>query len=131
MNELDVAQQKRLVISSYWPQKNDDELHVGYGVARDYLVYESAGIIFMLTNRIFRMIFEPKIRALNPWLRSGPATLITLALALLMKGKRKVSGFYQLDEHGTPTFFIGKFPPENIKGRVGISRKKFLQSLSQ
>lgn len=130
MDELDRTHQERLFISAYWPQRAKDELHVGYGVAKGYLVYQSVGIVVTVTSRIFGMFFEPKIRSLRALLRVGPMLVISLIMPILAIRRRKQDGFYQLDEHGMPTFFIGKFPPESIQGRVGVSRKKFLKYLS-
>ncbi len=60
MKELDCTHQERLFISAYWLQRTKDELHVGYGVAKGYLVYQSVGIVVTVATRIFGMFFEPE-----------------------------------------------------------------------
>jgi hypothetical protein len=126
MKELDRTSQEQLFISAYWPQRTQDELHVGYGVAKGFLIYQSATIIFALASRFFGLFLEPKFRSFHPLLRFIPITVIGIIISIQAGRHRKLSGFYQLDAQGKPTFFIGKFPPESIQGHVGVSRKKFL-----
>jgi hypothetical protein len=126
MKELDRASQEQLFIAAYWPQRTQDELHVGYGVAKNLLIYQGVGLIFTLASRVFGMFFESKVRSFHPLLRIVPLMVIGTIITMQTGRQGKLSGFYQLDAQGNPTFYIGKIPPESIHGHIGISRKKFL-----
>ena len=66
----------------------------------------------------------------NKQKRAEGKSTLSLRIALSMR-HNKLSGFYQLDAQGEPTFFLGVSPPLSILGRVGVNRKKFLQALSE
>jgi hypothetical protein len=126
MEELDRAYQEQLYISAYWPQRTQDELHIGYGVAKDLLIYQGITILFTLATRVFGMFFESKLRFFHPFLRFVFMLVINILMTTLTMRRRKLSGFYQLDAQGKPTVFISKSPPESIRGHIGVGRKKFL-----
>jgi hypothetical protein len=132
MQELDATEQDGLIISAYWPQRSTDELPIGYGgISRRFVVAESIGLALTLINRFIRLPIGAKYRAMNPWLRTSLMLCITLLMVLPRRHPKKKVGFYQLDADGTPTHYIGHFPPAPIRGHLGLSRKKFLQSLTK
>jgi len=132
MKELNRAIQKKLFISAYWPRRQADEPNIGYGIRKDYMIYQGAGAIISLATRGFTMFFEPRVRpTLRPLVRFAPILVISLILGILLNRSHKYTGFYQLDDQGTPIHFLAPSLPESIQGRFGISRKKFLEQMAQ
>jgi len=126
MKELNATEQEGLIISAYWPQRSPDDIRIGYGMNRRFLLFEIVGGILTFSNRMVRLPIGSKFISVNPWWRLGLLLCLVLLLFLPNRYQKKMSGFYQLDEHGTPTHYIGRFPPASIRGHVGLSRKRFL-----
>jgi hypothetical protein len=130
MEEIDRVTQKNIFLSAYWPRQQADEPHIGYGGKKGYLVVQLAAIGYSVTNQLFNLFFEPKIR---PLLRPAVRGLFPLAMAATLGilgylyGKSK--GYYQLDEQGNPVLFLSSTLPEPIKDRRGIGRKSFLEQI--
>jgi hypothetical protein len=124
MKETDHAIPEKLVILAYWPHRQTDEPNIGYGL------YQGVGTIFSLMTRAFSMFFEPKVRpAIRPLLRIVPFLAIGLILAILTQRVHKYNGYYQIDDQGRPVHFLDSTPPASIKGRFGVTRKKFLEQI--
>jgi hypothetical protein len=128
MKELNSTEQEGLIISAYWPGISKDEMPIGYGVSKRFIVYESIGLLLAVSSRFVRLPIGSKFISLNPWFRLGLMLFTVLLLFLPGRRKKKLAGFYQLDELGTPTHYIGRNPPTNIRGHIGLNRKRFLQS---
>ena len=129
MEELNSTEQERLIISAYWPQRSTDEVLIGYGVSKRFIVYECVGLLLAFSNRIVKLPIGSKFISLNTQLSLSLMLSVILLLFLSGRNQKNLRGFYQLDEHGTPTHYINRYPPVSIRGHIGLSRKRFLQSL--
>ena len=131
MEELERARAEKLFISAYWPRRNSDEMNIGYGVSKTGWIYKIVGTTFSVTNAVFSLFYEPKVRpAIQPGLRFIPLALLSLTLAVLALQENKYQGYYQLDDRGIPTHFLNRLPPNSIKGRLGVGQKKFLERIA-
>ena len=132
MEELDSTIQERLLITAYWPRRHSDEPDIGYGITKEDMFYRVIGTIFSLATTSYNLFFEPKVRPiLRPTIRFLPIMFTSLILGLLSTRAMKHRGYYQLDDNGIPTQFLGRIPPESIQGYVGSNRKKFLKQLTR
>jgi hypothetical protein len=128
--ELTSTEQERLTISAYWPQIATEETPIGYGgLNKRFIIAECIGLLLTLSSRFVRLPVGSRFIALNPWLRVSFMLVMLLLLFLPGGQQRKKIGFYQLDAHGTPTHYIGRFPPASIRGHIGLSRKRFFQPI--
>ena len=131
MQELESTVAEKLFIAAYWPQRNANEMNIGYGMSKMGRIYRVIGTTFSLANAIFSVFFEPKVRpAVKPGLRFLPVALLSLTLAMLAYRENKYQGYYQLDERGIPTHYINRLPPDVIQGRLGVGRKTFFERLA-
>ncbi len=134
MKAMDRATQENIFVSAYWPRRHADETNIGYGVSKDLFLIQLAGVLYSLTIRLLGTFVEPKVRPLiRPWVRGVlllPGVLPGLSLAILAfifsSRRHQLIGFYQLDDEGRPVLFLAPLEPETIRGRIGVSRRKFL-----
>jgi len=130
MKELNSTEQEGLSISAYWSPRSRDEMPIGYGgITKRFILYQCLGLILVFSSKFVKLPIGSRFRAMNPWLLLS-LTLFTILLSFLPgRQKKEMMGFYQLDEHGVPTHYIGSYPPVSIRGHMGLNRKNFLQSL--
>lgn len=127
VKEIDRVAQDKIFISAYWRQRNVDEKNIGYGRRKDNFILQIVGVLFTLLSRIVGWFVEPKVRHLmKPWVRFALLLLPSLVIGILINRGRTSVGFYQLDNEGRPVLFLSSMPPEEIQGRIGASRKRFL-----
>ena len=116
-----------IVIVSYWPGQSSDEVAIGYGISKLELMIRIAIAIYSFTSAFYSLFIEPRFKPLE---RPGTRLLISMlpagGMAILSLRERKKQGYYQLDAQGRPVQFLSALPPDPIKGRAGISSKKFL-----
>ena len=120
MKTIDVPE--NILISTYWPAQDGDDIAVGYGMQKTFL-------FFQVSMTLFRLVFQITTWFLEPLMRPG-VRLLTLLLpgtifALLANRGRKYTGFYQLDDEGRPVQYLSPAPPKSIQGRIGVGRKRF------
>ncbi len=97
---------------------------------RNFILSQGVASIFSLATGVFGLLFEPKVRpAIRAWVRFALIFVISMPLAILSLRMRKYTGYYQIDDQGRPVHFLGTALPESIKGRFGLTRKKFLEQL--
>ncbi len=129
MVAIDQAEQNNILITAYWPQRHTDEPHIGYGRRKDAFAFQIVGTLFTLTSRVLGWFVEPRVRPImKPWVRFALLLLPALSIGILANRGNKAKGFYQLDDEGRPVLFLSSAPPENIQGRMGVSRKRFLRN---
>ncbi|GCE28894.1 hypothetical protein KDA_43780 [Dictyobacter alpinus] len=123
---------KGLFITSYWPRQQGNDENIGFGVSRDYMLYRVAS---MLQQRSLRFFILPRLRAKLPLLIlvNILATIPnTISNTMIMRGwLHNKKGYYVLDDEGKALSFLGARMPENLMGRMGMGRQKFLRRLSQ
>jgi hypothetical protein len=124
MKTIDVPE--NILISTYWPAQDGDDIAVGYGMQKSHLVFQFVLTFYGLLNQIMAWFLEPRVR---PLMRPG-VRLLTLLLpgtifALLANRGRKYTGFYKLDDEGRPVQYLSPAPPKSIQGRIGVGRKRF------
>lgn len=116
-----------IVIVSYWSGQNPDEAPIGYGLSKIDLIAKIAMAILSLVSAFYSLFIEPRFKPLE---RPGTRLLISMlpagGMAILSLRERKKQGYYQLDAQGRPVQFLSAQLPDTIKGRAGISSKKFL-----
>ena len=126
MKAIDRSTQESIFISAYWPQRNNNESPIGYGMRKEYLFFQAVLLLFNIIARVTGWFFRG--RAL-PLRRPGPRSFLLLISALssilLFRRERAYTGFYQLDNEGRPVLFLSRSLPMSIQGRMGVSRKRF------
>ncbi len=66
MKTIDVPED--ILISTYWPPKDGDDISVGYGMQKSHLIFQFALTFYGLLNQIMAWFLEPRVR---PLMRPG------------------------------------------------------------
>ena len=128
MKIIDVPE--NILISAYWPAKGGDDISVGYGVQKTFIAFQLGMTLFRLISQLTNWFLEPRARTLmGPTTRLLAFLLPGVILALLSNRGRKYTGFYQLNNEGRPVQYLSPAPPESIKGRMGVGRKRFFEKV--
>lgn len=131
ITQIEPPDQEKLFITAYWTGKNADEPNIGYALRKEYLLYQSISAGFTLLTNLLNWFFEPRVRpVLRPWMRILIPLVPTLILGLLINRSNKHTGYYKLDKDGNPTTFLSNKQPENIAGRMGVNRNRFLEQVT-
>ncbi len=126
MKTIDVPE--NILISAYWPPKDENDVPVGYGVQKTHLALQMSLSSFTFVSQVLTRFLEPRIRPLmRPGVRLLMLMLPAIILALLANRGRKYTGFYQLNNEGRPVQYLSPAAPESIQGRMGVGRKKFFE----
>lgn len=132
VRELDPGEHRHVWIASYWRNGEGDGPHIGYGIAKGYVWMTLVGTVVSLTMQLYNRFVAPKLRTrplggavIVPWL----AWMIFIAIRTIRSWQNgPVSGFYELDETGTPIRYLSRSdPPSSILGRTGSGRRAFLR----
>jgi hypothetical protein len=137
MKEIDLGAQRNIYLAAYWPSQQADEPHIAYGIDSRGQMCLVVLKIWTIFSFIFRQLGDlPKVRPLiRSWMRiTVMVTSIIIALTLSFISRNKSyqkSGYYQLDDKGRPILFLSPTLPSQIRGRMGISQKKFLERIHE
>lgn len=124
MKTIDVPED--ILISTYWPARDGDDIAIGYGMQKSHLVFQFVLTFYGLLNQIMAWFLEPRIRPLmRPGVRLLTLIFPGIIFALLANRGRKYTGFYRLDDEGRPVEYLSPAPPKSIQGRMGVGWKRF------
>lgn len=117
-NTLNHTERQPLVVHSYWLAQQPGQPHVGYGLRGQRSAQGlrglalSGGVLGLFATFGFNL----------------PMALVaTGGLLLSPLLARAEGGWYAVDEHGIATAFLGRTPPDYVRGRVGMPAATFLK----
>jgi hypothetical protein len=128
--EIKMAQRRKelkqepLVIHVYWRARRSGEPHIGYGSRRQVGSQGMTGLA--LSGGVFGLFISlefvlPVLSVLLIWLTFSP---------LLHDTHGRDTGWYEIDDNGDIIAFIGREPPEYIRGRPGVRLPTFLKQVN-